>query len=826
MDEFEEKEFNHGKISQTNVASEVRRSFLEYAMSVIVARALPDVRDGLKPVQRRILYAMNDLGMYSNQPHRKSARIVGDVIGKYHPHGDTAVYEAMVRMAQDFSYRYPLVDGHGNFGSMDGDPAAAMRYTEARMSKISMELLKDLKMDTVNMVPNYDGEDLEPEVLPSRFPNILVNGAMGIAVGMATNIPTHNLKETIEATIAIMENPDISTTELMTNYIPGPDFPTGGSIIGRSGIKQAYDTGRGTIVIRGKSTIEEMANGKSRIIITEIPYQVNKAQMVEKIGDLVRDKQIEGITDLRDESNMNGVRIIMELRKDIQPEVILNQLYRLTSLQTTFGVNMLVLDHNVPKLMGIKEVLAKYAEHQIEVTTRRTKYLLKKAEERAHILEGYRIALDHIDEIIHIIRNSKDDPEAIAMMNERFGLSEIQGKAILDMQLRRLTGLQRDKIEEEYNTLVTQIADYHDILSNYSRVVDIVKTELTELKEKYSDKRRTDIIEDELNVEDEDLIPQEDILVTMTANGYIKRIPSDTYRTQNRGGKGVKGMSINSEDVVEQMIKMHSHDFVCFFTNFGKVYRIKAYKIPNSSRTGKGIPVVNLLNLDKEEKVRAIINYSREEMENGDGEYLIFATKKGLVKRVDITEFDSIRQSGKIAISLREDDELIGVKKTNGNNEIIIGASNGKAVRFNENTVRPMGRNASGVKGLEVDGSDVIGMTTDTEGSMIFAISEKGYGKKTALEEYRLTQRGAKGVKTINITEKNGNLVAIKAVRGDEDLMVITNEGVVIRISLDTVGTYGRTTQGVKIINLNENQSVAAIAVVDKEAEEADEEIE
>ena len=826
MDEFEEKEFNHGKISQTNVASEVRRSFLEYAMSVIVARALPDVRDGLKPVQRRILYAMNDLGMYSNQPHRKSARIVGDVIGKYHPHGDTAVYEAMVRMAQDFSYRYPLVDGHGNFGSMDGDPAAAMRYTEARMSKISMELLKDLKMDTVNMVPNYDGEDLEPEVLPSRFPNILVNGAMGIAVGMATNIPTHNLKETIEATIAIMENPDISTTELMTNYIPGPDFPTGGSIIGRSGIKQAYDTGRGTIVIRGKSTIEEMANGKSRIIITEIPYQVNKAQMVEKIGDLVRDKQIEGITDLRDESNMNGVRIIMELRKDIQPEVILNQLYRLTSLQTTFGVNMLVLDHNVPKLMGIKEVLGKYAEHQIEVTTRRTQYLLKKAEERAHILEGYRIALDHIDEIIHIIRNSKDDPEAIAMMNERFGLSEIQGKAILDMQLRRLTGLQRDKIEEEYNTLVAQIADYHDILSNYSRVVEIVKTELTELKEKYSDKRRTDIIEDELNVEDEDLIPQEDILVTMTANGYIKRIPSDTYRTQNRGGKGVKGMSINSEDVVEQMIKMHSHDFVCFFTNFGKVYRIKAYKIPNSSRTGKGIPVVNLLNLDKDEKVRAIINYSREEMENGDGEYLIFATKKGLVKRVDITEFDSIRQSGKIAISLREDDELIGVKKTNGNNEIIIGASNGKAVRFNENTVRPMGRNASGVKGLEVDGSDVIGMTTDTEGTMIFAISEKGYGKKTALEEYRLTQRGAKGVKTINITEKNGNLVAIKAVRGDEDLMVITNEGVVIRISLDTVGTYGRTTQGVKIINLNENQSVAAIAVVDKETEEADEEIE
>ncbi len=820
MDEFEEKEFNHGKISQTNVASEVRKSFLEYAMSVIVARALPDVRDGLKPVQRRILYAMNDLGMYSSQPHRKSARIVGDVIGKYHPHGDTAVYEAMVRMAQDFSYRYPLVDGHGNFGSMDGDPAAAMRYTEARMSKISMELLKDLKMDTVNMIPNYDGEDLEPEVLPSRFPNILVNGAMGIAVGMATNIPTHNLREAIDATIAVMENPDITTTELMNNYIPGPDFPTGGSIIGRSGIKQAYDTGKGTIVLRSKSTVEELANGKSRIIITEIPYQVNKAQMVEKIGDLVRDKQIEGITDLRDESNMNGVRIVMELRKDVQPEVILNQLYRLTSLQSTFGVNMLVLDHNVPKLMGLKEILNKYAEHQIEVTIRRTRFLLKKAEERAHILEGYRIALDHIDEIIHIIRNSKDDPEAIAMMNERFGLSDIQGKAILDMQLRRLTGLQRDKIEEEYNNLVAQIADYHDILANYSRVVEIVKTELTELRDKYGDDRRTDIIEDELNVEDEDLIPQEDILVTMTANGYIKRIPSDTYRTQNRGGKGVKGMSVNSEDVVEQLIKMHSHDFVCFFTNYGKVYRIKAYKIPNSSRTGKGIPVVNLLNLDKNEKVKAIINYSKDEMENRDGEYLIFATKKGLVKRVDIREFDSIRQSGKIAISLREDDELIAVKKTNGNNEIIIGGSNGKAVRFNENTVRPMGRNASGVKGLEVDGCDVIGMTTDTEGDMILSVSEKGYGKKTALEEYRLTQRGAKGVKTINITEKNGPLVSIKAVKGDEDLMVITNEGVVIRISLETVGTYGRTTQGVKIINLNENQTVAAVAVVDKFAEE------
>ena len=820
MDEFEEKEFNHGKISQADVSSEVRRSFLEYAMSVIVARALPDVRDGLKPVHRRILFAMNDLGMYSNQPHRKSARIVGEVIGKYHPHGDTAVYESMVRMAQDFSYRYPLVDGHGNFGSMDGDPAAAMRYTEARMSKISMEMLRDLKMDTVNMVPNYDGEDEEPEVLPSRFPNLLVNGSMGIAVGMATNIPTHNLKEAINATIAVMENPEISTVDLMTNYIYGPDFPTGGTIIGRSGIKQAFEKGKGTIVIRGKSIIEEMSNGKSRIIITEVPYQVNKAQMVEKIGDLVREKVVEGITDLRDESNMNGVRIVMELKKDIQPEVILNQLYRLTSLQTTFGVNMLVLDRNVPKLMGIKDILTKYAEHQEEVVTRRTGYLLKKAEERAHILEGYRIALDHIDEIIHIIRNSKDDPEAIQQMRESFGLSDIQGKAILDMQLRRLTGLQRDKIEEEYNALVKQIEEYHEILSNHEKLIELVKTELIEIRDKYGDKRRTDIVEDELNVEDEDLIPQEEILVTMTSNGYIKRIPIDTYKTQNRGGRGIKGMSVNAEDVVDQMIKMHSHDFVCFFTNFGKVYRIKAYRIPSASRTAKGLPVVNLLNLDKNEKVKAIINYSADEQKQGEAQYLIFATKDGLVKRVEISEFDSIRQNGKIAISLREGDELVAVKKTNGDDEIIIGASNGKAVRFNENTVRPMGRNASGVKGIDLDGNEVVGMATNTEGKLILAVTQRGYGKKTELDEYRLTQRGAKGVKTVTITEKNGPLVTLKAVNGNEDLMIITDEGVVIRISLESVGTYGRTAQGVKVINLNEDRTVAAVAVIDKEEEE------
>ncbi len=817
--EFNEEEFDHGKITQSDVAGEIKRSFLEYAMSVIVARALPDVRDGMKPVHRRIMYSMNENSMYANQPHKKSARIVGDVMGKYHPHGDTAIYEAMVRMAQDFSYRYPLIDGHGNFGSMDGDSAAAMRYTEARMSRIGMELLAGLDKDTVNMIPNYDGEDEEPEVLPARFPNVLVNGAMGIAVGMATNIPTHNLSETIDAAIAMLDDPDISVADLMNNYIPGPDFPTGGYIIGRSGIKQAFETGRGSLVVRARSTIKEQKNGKKKIIITEIPYQVNKAQMIEKIGDLVKDKTVDGITAISDFSNMNGVRIEIDLRKDAQPDVILNQLYRLTPLQTTFGVNMLVLDHNVPRLMGLKEILKCYLIHQEEVVERRTRYDLKRAEDRAHILEGYRIALDHIDEIIEIIRHSHDDPEAIAAMNSRFGIDEIQGKAILDMQLRRLTGLQRDRIEEEYQNLLAAIADYRDILANHSRVVEIVKNELTEIKNRYGDKRRTEILEDELSVEDEDLIPQEDIFVTMTANGYIKRIPADTYRTQNRGGRGVKGMTINQEDVVEQFLKMNTHDYVCFFTNTGRIYRIKGYRIPSGSRISKGLPVINLLNMDKEEKIKALISY-KEDAE--DGKYLVFVTRNGVVKRTDISEYMSIRQTGKIAITMREDDELVSVKKTTGNDEIIIGAANGKAIRFNENDIRPMGRSASGVKGLEVDGSWVIGMATSEEGEYILSVTEKGYGKKSLREKYRLTQRGAKGVKSVNITERNGALCAIKAVRGDEDLMVITTEGVVIRISLETVASYGRVSQGVKIINLDEGSQVATVAVVDPEEEEAE----
>ncbi|MEA5017106.1 MAG: DNA gyrase subunit A [Erysipelotrichaceae bacterium] len=810
-----ELEHNHGKIDQINISSEMRASFLEYAMSVIVARALPDVRDGMKPVHRRILYAMNDLGMYSDKPHKKSARIVGEVIGKYHPHGDSAVYESMVRMAQSFSYRYELVDGHGNFGSIDGDGAAAMRYTEARMSKIAMELLKDLKLDTVDFIDNYDGEEKEPEVLPARFPNLLVNGASGIAVGMATNIPPHNLQETIDAAIAVMENPEITTLELMENYISGPDFPTGGYILGRAGIKQAYETGRGSLTCRAKIAIEELANGKPQIIVTEIPYQVNKATLIEKIADLVRDKRVEGITDLRDESNRDGIKIVIELRKDIQAEVILNQLYRMTALQTTFGVNMLALDKFAPKLMNLKDMLQLYIEHQIDVTRRRTDFLLKKAEERAHILLGLKIALDNIDAILHLIRSSSDDNVAQTRLMEEFKLSEIQAKAILDMRFRRLTGLEREKIEEEYDGLINDIADLKDILANHFRVVTIIKDELNAVKQRFSDKRRTEIIEADIDMQDEDLIPQEEIFVSMTANGYIKRIPTDTYRLQNRGGKGVKGMTVNSDDVIDLFIKMSTHDHLMLFTNFGKVYRIKGYQVPSAGRIAKGIPVVNLLNLDQNEKVKAII----ADNQDAESKFLMFVTQLGLVKRVAMAEFSSIRQTGKIAISLRDGDELVTVKLTTGSDEIIIGGSNGKAVRFNESDVRPMGRNASGVKGFNVDGNKVIGMATDQEGKYILVVTKKGYGKKSALEEYRLTSRGAKGVKTVNITERNGELVSLRAVNGDEDLMIITDEGIVIRISLKDVAVYGRNAQGVKLINLYEDHEVAAVAIVDNEEE-------
>ena len=811
-------DLNKDKLKEVDISKEMRKSFLDYSMSVIVDRALPDVRDGLKPVHRRILHAMNELGIVASKPFKKSARIVGEVIGKYHPHGDTAVYDAMVRMAQDFSYRYMLVQGHGNFGSMDGDGAAAMRYTEARMSKIAMELLRDINKNTVDFGPNYDGEETEPKVMPARFPNLIVNGAVGIAVGMATNIPPHNLTETIDATFAVMDDPDITVMELMDNYIKGPDFPTGGIILGRSGIRQAYETGRGSIITRSKYHVEEMGNGKNRIVVTEIPYQVNKANLISKIADLVREKQVDGITYLNDESNRDGIRIVIELRKDVQVEVVMNQLFRLTSLQTSFGVNMLALVNGAPKQMGIKEMLQHYVDHQIDVVVRRTQFDLKKAEDRAHILEGLRIALDHIDEIIRLIRESQNDAEARSGLMERFKLTEIQANAILEMRLRRLTGLERDKIENEYQELLKSIADLKDILANHSRVIQIIKDELTEVKNRFGDPRRTEISEADYSMEDEDLIPVEDVVITMTTNGYIKRMPIDTYRTQNRGGRGVKGMSVNEDDIVELLTTMSTHDYLMLFTNLGKVYRMKGYKIPSAGRTAKGLPVVNLLNLDKEEKVRALVPVNPE----SESEYLLFVTQNGLVKRTPMSEFDSIRQNGKIAITLRDDDELMGVKETTGDDEIIIAGSNGKAVRFHEDGIRAMGRTASGVKGFNVDGSVVVGVATSRDGTHLLAVSENGYGKRTAIEEYRLTTRGAKGVKTINITQKTGDLVSVRAVNGDEDVMIITNTGIIIRIAVENIGIYSRNTQGVKLINVGEDESVAKIAIVDKEEEAED----
>ena len=808
-------ETNKDRLIEVNISEVMRKSFLDYSMSVIVDRALPDVRDGLKPVHRRILHAMNELGIVANKPFKKSARIVGEVIGKYHPHGDTAVYDAMVRMAQDFSYRYMLVQGHGNFGSMDGDGAAAMRYTEARMSKIAMEMLRDINKNPVDFGPNYDGEETEPKVMPARFPNLLVNGSVGIAVGIATNIPPHNLTEAIDATLAVMKNPDITVMELMDNYIKGPDFPTGGIILGRSGIRQAYETGRGSIITRSRYHIEDMDNGKHRIVVTEIPYQVNKANLITKIAELVRDKQIDGITYLNDESNRDGVRIIIELRKDVQPEVVMNQLFRLSSLQTSFGVNMLALVNGAPKQMGIKEMLQHYADHQIEVVVRRTKFDLKKAEDRAHILEGLRIALDHIDEIIHLIRSSETDAIARAGLMENFKLTEIQANAILEMRLRRLTGLERDKIENEYQELLKTIADLKDILANHDRVLKIIEDELTEVKNRFGDERRTEISEADFTMEDEDLIPEEDVVITMTTNGYIKRLPVDTYRTQNRGGRGVKGMAVNEDDIVEMLTTMSTHDYLMLFTNLGKVYRIKGYKVPGSSRTSKGLPVVNLLNIDKEEKVKALVPVKRE----SESAYLLFVTKNGLVKRTPMSEFDSIRQNGKIAITLKEDDELMGVKETTGDDEIIIAGSNGKAVRFHEDGIRPMGRTASGVKGFNVDGSEVVGLATSRDGTHLLAVSQNGYGKRTPIEEYRLTTRGAKGVKTINITEKTGDLVSVRAVNGDEDAMIVTNSGIIIRISVGDIGIYSRNTQGVKLINVSDEESVAKVAIVEHSEE-------
>ena len=816
MEELDNRFFNHGNMKEVNISSEMREDFLSYSMSVIIDRALPDVKDGMKPVHRRVIWAMYDAGFTPDKPHVKSANIVGEVMGKYHPHGDTAIYDTMVRMAQPFSYRYPLVDGHGNFGSLDGDGAAAMRYTEARMSKISLELVSDIKKETIDWRDNYDARHKEPVVLPSRFPNLLVNGSMGIAVGMATNMPTHNLGESIDAIIAVMENPDISVPDLM-NYIPGPDFPTGGYIVGRSGIRQAYETGKGSIIMRSKVVVEDLPGNKHKIIIKEIPYLVNKQVMYDKIHDLAREKVIEGISDMKDLSNdRNGIRIEIELKKDVQPEVVLNQLYKLTPVQSSFGINNNVLVDNKPMLLTLKEIIKLYIEHQIDVIKRRTQFDLNEDEKRAHILEGLKIALDNIDRIVEIIKTSRTDEEILTKFNDEFGIDDKQGEAILSMQLRRLSGLSYEKICAELDELYKEIADLKDILANHSRVLQIIKDELTVIKDKYNDPRRTEIIEGEVDVEDEDLISVENIIVSLSSNGYIKRLPVSTYKTQNRGGRGIKGMTLNEDDIIDQNITMSTHDHLLLFTNKGKVYRIKGYKIPESSRNGKGIPVINIINIEKDEKVKALVPINREWEVKG---YLFFVTKNGLCKRVEAKEFESIRQSGKIAISLKEDDELVDVKPTLGDDEIIIGAANGKAVRFNENGVRAMGRSASGVKGMNVDGSYVIGCCTSKEGKQILVVSKYGYGKKTDIGEYRITSRGAKGVKTININESNGDLVALKAVNGDEDALIMRNDGVIIRISLSKVSTLGRVTKGVRLIRPEENTYVKTVTMMEHQEE-------
>ena len=817
--EFDESEFDPGNITETELSKEIRRDFLDYSMSVIVARALPDVRDGLKPVQRRILFSMNEMNNGPDKPYKKCARIVGDTMGKYHPHGDSSIYGSLVYMAQPWNMRACLVDGHGNFGSMDGDGAAAMRYTEARMAKIAVEMLRDLDKDTVDMTDNYDGEEKEPTVLPSRFPNLLVNGSSGIAVGMATNVAPHNLSEVIDGIFAIMDNPTITATDLM-QYIKGPDFPTGGFILGRSGIRNAFETGKGTVIMRARTMVEEMPNGKSRIIVYEIPYMVNKASLVERIAGLAREKQIEGITDLRDESNMKGIRIVMELRKDVQPEVLLNQLYRMTAMQSNFAVNNVVLIHGAPKQAGIIEILKEYISFQEEVIVRRTRFDLKKAEDRAHILEGLRIAVDNLDAIIHTIRNSRDAAEATPRLMEGFGLSEIQAKAILDMQFRRLTGLEREKIENEYQEILIKIADLRDILANHSRVEAILKDELTVIKNKYGNERRSEIIDAPADMEDEDLIPVEDVIITLSENGYIKRIPRDTYKVQNRGGKGIKGMALNKDDVIDQFIGMSTHDSLLVFTSKGRVYRLRGFNIPEYGRTSKGIPVVNLLKLEKEEKVRALVPYGKEDTAMG----LFFASKKGLVKRVRIEEFENIRTNGKMAMTLRDDDELAFVKATSGEANIILACTNGKTVRFPENDVRPSGRGAMGVRGMNVDGGEIIGMATSEEGRNVLTVTSNGYGKTSPIEEYRLTSRGTKGVKAMNITDKTGKLVCLKAVHGDEDCMIMTDDGIVIRISLSQVRNLGRNSQGVKFIRVADGSSVSTVAIVDPDSEEKTEE--
>ncbi|WP_391118760.1 DNA gyrase subunit A [Psychrobacillus sp. L3] len=805
-----------------NISQEMKTSFLDYAMSVIVSRALPDVRDGLKPVHRRILYGMQELGNTPDKPHKKSARIVGDVMGKYHPHGDSSIYEAMVRMAQDFSYRYMLVDGHGNFGSVDGDGAAAMRYTESRMSKIALELLRDINKNTIDYKDNYDGQEKEPVVLPSRYPNLLVNGASGIAVGMATNIPSHNLGEVIDGVLALSENPAITIEELMT-IIPGPDFPTAGIILGRSGIRRAYETGRGSILIRAKVEIELKASGKEVIIVTELPYQVNKARLIEKIAELVRDKKIDGITHLADESDRNGMRIVIEVRKDANSHVLLNNLYKQTALQSSFGVNMLALVDNQPKVLNIKEMLYHYLEHQKVIIRRRTQFELNKAEDRAHILEGLRIALDHIDEIITLIRASQTGEEAKNGLMEKFNLSERQAQAILDMRLQRLTGLERDKIEDEYSALVKLIDELKFILANDYRILEIIREEITEIKDRYSDKRRTEIVAGGAEVlEDEDLIPVENSVLTLTNKGYIKRLPANTYKSQKRGGRGVQGMGTNENDFVEHLLYTSTHDTILFFTNKGKVYRARGFEVPEYGRTAKGLPLVNLLGIEKDEQVTAMIPMASFEEDN----YFIFTTKQGVTKRSPVTGFAHIRANGLIAISLREDDELIAVRLTDGSKQIIIGTRQGKLVRFEETDIRSMGRTAGGVRGIRLKDDDyVVGMEIIEPEQEILVVTENGYGKRTPEIEYRLQSRGGMGVKTCQITDKNGPLSAVKAVDGTEDLMLITINGMLIRMDVNDISITGRSTQGVRLMRLADDELIATVAKVEKvEKEEEDEE--
>ncbi|EJU7237569.1 DNA gyrase subunit A [Listeria monocytogenes] len=807
------------RITEINLNKEMRTSFLDYAMSVIVARALPDVRDGLKPVHRRILYAMNDLGMTSDKAYKKSARIVGEVIGKYHPHGDTAVYFTMVRMAQDFSYRNMLVDGHGNFGSVDGDMAAAMRYTEARMSKISMELLRDINKDTIDYADNYDGSEREPVILPARFPNLLVNGSSGIAVGMATNIPTHHLGEVIDGVLALSHDPDITIRDLM-EYIPGPDFPTAGMIMGRSGIRRAYESGRGSITVRGRVDIEEKKNGKETIVITEIPYQVNKARLVERIAELAREKKIDGITSLNDESDRSGMRIVIEVRRDISASVIVNNLFKMTALQTTFGINMLALVDNHPKVLNLKEILYHYLEHQKVVIRRRTEFELRKAEARAHILEGLRIALDNIDAIIKLIRGSKTSDVAKEGLMTQFNLSDKQAQAILDMRLQRLTGLEREKIEEEYQNLVALINDLKAILADDERILEIIREELEEIKVKYADKRRTEILAGDLvSLEDEDLIPEEEVAITLTKRGYIKRLPLSTYRSQRRGGRGIQGMSTHEDDFVEHLVATSTHDTLLFFTNTGKVYRSKGYEVPEYGRTAKGIPIINLLGIESQEQVNAVINLS----EFTDDSYLFFTTKHGVVKRTTLSQFAKIRQSGLRAVELRENDELISVQMTDGSKNMIIATKHGQSIYFPEENVRVMGRTAAGVRGIRLrEDDEVIGMEVLEDDEKVLVVTEKGYGKQTPASQYPLRNRGGMGVKTVTITEKNGNLVAMKTVTGEEDLMLMTVSGVLIRFEIDTVSQTGRSAMGVKLIRLDEDEKVATVAKVPKEEDEVE----